>query len=172
MKLVTLHEPWATLAALGLKQIETRGWSADYRGELAIHAAKRKPRKEEILAIQYALGSTIIHTQAERDRIAQIDAVLDSIMDAELGCIKGVVTLTNCQKMVEAYRWCRESRPDEISIYDVNGIERALGLWQSGRFALTLENSKLLSQFVPFTSRQGKLLPVPSYTITAVRNNL
>lgn len=40
MKAITLHQPWASLIAIGAKQIETRSWPARYRGPLAIHAAK------------------------------------------------------------------------------------------------------------------------------------
>ena len=40
MKALTLTQPWATLAAIGAKKIETRNWSTSYRGSLAIHAAK------------------------------------------------------------------------------------------------------------------------------------
>lgn len=40
MKALTLTQPWATLVAIGAKKIETRGWKTDYRGPLAIHAAK------------------------------------------------------------------------------------------------------------------------------------
>lgn len=43
MKVLTLTQPWATLIALGLKQIETRSWKTNYRGILAIHAAKGFP---------------------------------------------------------------------------------------------------------------------------------
>lgn len=43
MKALTLTQPWATLVALGAKQIETRSWYTNYRGPLAIHAAKRFP---------------------------------------------------------------------------------------------------------------------------------
>ena len=40
MKAITLTQPWATLVAIGAKRIETRSWSTNYRGPLAIHAAK------------------------------------------------------------------------------------------------------------------------------------
>ena len=43
MKALTLHQPWATLVAVGEKRIETRSWSTDYRGPLAIHAGKARP---------------------------------------------------------------------------------------------------------------------------------
>jgi hypothetical protein len=41
MKALTLIQPWATLVALGEKQIETRSWDTKYRGPLAIHAGKK-----------------------------------------------------------------------------------------------------------------------------------
>jgi activating signal cointegrator 1 len=39
MKALTLTQPWATLVAIGAKQIETRSWATNYCGPLAIHAA-------------------------------------------------------------------------------------------------------------------------------------
>lgn len=38
MKALTLYQPWASLIADGRKTVETRSWSTQYRGELAIHA--------------------------------------------------------------------------------------------------------------------------------------
>ncbi len=43
MKALTLTQPWATLVALGAKTVETRSWRTNYRGILAIHAAKGFP---------------------------------------------------------------------------------------------------------------------------------
>ncbi|MFL5313070.1 MAG: ASCH domain-containing protein [Myxococcales bacterium] len=40
MKGLTLTQPWASLVAAGVKTIETRSWRSDYRGPIAIHAAK------------------------------------------------------------------------------------------------------------------------------------
>lgn len=40
IKALSLWQPWATLIARGLKLHETRHWLTDYRGPLAIHAAK------------------------------------------------------------------------------------------------------------------------------------
>lgn len=39
MKVLTITQPWATLVAIGAKQIETRSWPTHYRGPLLIHAA-------------------------------------------------------------------------------------------------------------------------------------
>lgn len=41
MKALTIHQPWASLIAYQFKRYETRSWSTDYRGALAIHAGKQ-----------------------------------------------------------------------------------------------------------------------------------
>ena len=41
MKALSLWQPHALAIGLELKPWETRGWSTDYRGPVAIHAAKR-----------------------------------------------------------------------------------------------------------------------------------
>lgn len=43
MKTLSLTQPWATLVAIGAKQIETRSWGTRYRGPLAIHASQGMP---------------------------------------------------------------------------------------------------------------------------------
>ncbi len=40
IKALSLWQPWATLVARGFKSRETRHWKTDYRGMIAIHAAK------------------------------------------------------------------------------------------------------------------------------------
>lgn len=43
MKFLTIRQPWASLVAVGAKTIETRPFSTQYRGPLAIHAGKVRP---------------------------------------------------------------------------------------------------------------------------------
>ena len=48
MYAITLHQPWASLIALGIKTVETRSWAVPTRlvGQtIAIHAGKRVVRK-------------------------------------------------------------------------------------------------------------------------------
>lgn len=40
MKALSLRQPWASLIAQGRKEYETRSWRTNYRGPLAIHAAR------------------------------------------------------------------------------------------------------------------------------------
>ena len=51
MKAFTLHQPWASLAAVGVKKMETRSWAppiADVNQRIAIHAAKRPAKIDEL----------------------------------------------------------------------------------------------------------------------------
>lgn len=57
MRAISLWQPYASAVALLLKGIETRGWSTDYRGPLAIHAARRFGGAEKRFAqVEHGLG--------------------------------------------------------------------------------------------------------------------
>ena len=57
MRAISLWQPWASAIAVGVKKVETRHWKTDYRGPIAIHAAKRWDRHQrEFAEIEYALG--------------------------------------------------------------------------------------------------------------------
>lgn len=45
MKTISIKQPWASLIAHGIKDIENRSWRTNYRGRVLIHAAKA-PVKE------------------------------------------------------------------------------------------------------------------------------
>lgn len=49
IKCISLHQPWATLVALGAKSYETRDWSPGnrWRGRLCIHAAPKPVTPQE-----------------------------------------------------------------------------------------------------------------------------
>lgn len=48
MRALTLHQPWATLVAIGAKRIETRSWHTAYRGLVAIHAGRHRPPMQHL----------------------------------------------------------------------------------------------------------------------------
>lgn len=47
-KTLSLHQPWASLLVHGIKRIEGRNWSTNFRGNLWIHATARRPEQELI----------------------------------------------------------------------------------------------------------------------------
>jgi hypothetical protein len=48
MKVISLLQPWATLVVIGAKKIETRSWNTKYRGDILIHASRRKIKINEL----------------------------------------------------------------------------------------------------------------------------
>lgn len=44
MRCLSIHQPWASLIALGPKRIENRTWATSYRGPLLIHASQMRGR--------------------------------------------------------------------------------------------------------------------------------
>lgn len=58
IKVLTLHQPWATLIALGIKQYETRDWATAYRGTVVIHAGKTFVPDERLRELLVNAGIT------------------------------------------------------------------------------------------------------------------
>jgi hypothetical protein len=44
MKAISIRQPWAHLVVSGIKTIENRHWSTDYRGVVLIHASVNRDR--------------------------------------------------------------------------------------------------------------------------------
>lgn len=88
MKALSLWQPWASAMCLGLKTVETRSWGSGYRGQLAIHAAKRWTRAEREFAqamglpIDLPLGAVV--AVGTLVAIHQTDAVRYRLGEREL----------------------------------------------------------------------------------------
>lgn len=86
MKAISLWQPFASAIPYGFKHIETRHWSTNYRGELAIHAAKKDtPELREIARIG---GIPFILPRGEVVAIVTLTDVLPSEVFA------GIITET------------------------------------------------------------------------------
>lgn len=81
IKALTLWQPWASLMALEHKKIETRSWKTNYRGLLAIHAAKRKMGTDEKELLRMAVMGAGIDIGIKYDDypFGEIVAVVDVI---------------------------------------------------------------------------------------------
>lgn len=49
---LSLHQPWASLLVHGIKRIEGRHWTTDFRGRLWIQATNKKPDPEVIVQLE------------------------------------------------------------------------------------------------------------------------
>jgi len=112
MKAISLWQPWASAIPIGHKRIETRGWSTNYRGLLAIHAAKRWTKEQrEFAAVERALGrlpqrlplgaiiavvtvEECLPTWQLRDRVHPIEKLYGDYGDGRFGwLLKNIVAL-------------------------------------------------------------------------------
>ena len=128
MKAISLWQPWASAIPLGYKRIETRGWKTNYRGPLAIHAAKRwAPDQREFASVQMRLGR--LPKRIPLGAIVAICRIVDCIPTDEI--------------MSQRIR------------YGVTAIERIYGNYDAGRYAWLLEDIRALPEPIGFRGGQG-----------------
>jgi hypothetical protein len=78
VKALSLRQPWAWLAAEGIKDVENRTWATRFRGEFLIHAAKTFDR---------AAYERLLH---------EAQVVLPAPGEFERGGIVGAAELVDC----------------------------------------------------------------------------
>jgi hypothetical protein len=155
MKILTLWEPYASFIKYKLKNFETRSWGTSYRGEILIHAAKRK----------YKIGSFEDTVANKVCQLAQWDNFDRRTLDfvgcshLPLGEIVAIAQLTDCIQMSEPF------------IEQQSEIEIACGNWQPLRFAWKFENIRPITQQILFRGKQG-LVNAPPEVIEQVQFSL
>jgi hypothetical protein len=125
MPAISLHQPWASLVAIGAKRYETRHWRAPARligQRVAIHAAARAK-----------------HPPLEDDSLKQIYAAFGGRL-AALSVPRGAIVCTATLAGVERV----EDVPHD-----------AFGDYSPGRFAWRLDDVRALAEPVAVKGRQG-----------------
>lgn len=146
MKAITIHQPYATLIAIGAKQYETRSWPTRYRGPIAIHAGKT------IDGI-YDLAREVHHRRIDGLPYAPFaHAVFDCLKESghypspftcaqfPVGSIVAIGELVDCYQM---------------GIDAPNANERLFGFWSVGRYAWKIANVEFLDTPIPVRGQQG-----------------
>lgn len=136
IRLLSLWQPWASLIAAGIKDVETRHWSTNYRGLIAIHAAKRPVDDDG-----RALITRLNHPALEGMKIPY-------------GAIVAVARLSDCTVIAE-------NNEGRVYCYIEGGhrlypslIERACGYWEQGRYAWILKDIGAIEP-IYINGRQG-----------------
>jgi hypothetical protein len=127
MKALTLWQPWASLVAAGAKTIETRSWSTDYRGPLAIHSALAADNLSLALHGSMKAALTVAGINPEA---------------LPLGKIVAVCYLSACL-----------STDEELP--DLPAWEFEFGDFSPGRYAWFLASIQALDFPIPVRGRQG-----------------
>ncbi|MDF5718208.1 MAG: hypothetical protein PUP93_31160 [Rhizonema sp. NSF051] len=129
MYAITLWEPWATLLAKGIKEVETRSWHPHKNMKLPqtilIHAASRPVKHSEL----YALYKELELIPPDRESFSR-------------SAIIGAIDFENYFLMTE-----------EI-IAQTSRFEKACGLWLPGRWGWNCSNPILFDEPIPCKGQQ------------------
>ena len=159
MKALTLWQPWATLIAIEAKTIETRSWYTNYRGPLAIHAAKQTTEDAVGLCVHEPFFGALIGSgfvRNEKNWTGQEYAQLDTTK-MPFGAIVATCELVYCIKIEKARKFYRNALPRMIDglWLPPDEPELSFGDYTPGRYAWILANVKALPEPIPAKGAQG-----------------
>lgn len=160
MKCLTLHQPWASLVAAGVKRIETRSWSTSYRGPLAIHAAKRSMNGDpDALGLWWSYHDALVrHEDLETWDTLPLGKVVATCELVDIVPMEAESTVNTREPVliIEGDRLWLSWGPDyfgEAQESDVTD-QRPVGHFAPGRFAWILADVKALDPPVAAVGRQ------------------
>lgn len=140
MKALTLWQPWASLVALGVKTIETRSWATRYRGELAIHAAKRPADPADMIRLvadnRDVFDRWLVAGLITEDRTADC---------YPMGAVVATCNLVACVSVGQLTTDGHEVTAEELSFGD----------YTAGRYAWILRDVRPVNPPVSVSGRQG-----------------
>lgn len=156
MKALTLHQPWASLVALGAKKVETRSWRTNYRGPLAIHAAKALPKSWAPFRSGYFLDA--LEHECGITEYGALD--LDELPVGAVLCVVNLVDVVRMEIDVPPYDY-------GLPGYSTTPQEHAFGEYGPGRYGWVFdldEQPMLLDPPIEWKGRQG-LWDLPSSSV-------
>ncbi|MDE2097934.1 MAG: ASCH domain-containing protein [Patescibacteria group bacterium] len=140
MKAITLTQPWATLVAIGAKHYETRSWSTNYRGPLAIHAAKGFPKWAQD-AMDHRPFYEVLHEQFQGYERGHVDEARGHVL-----------AIVNVTAYIPTSARASASTLANLGLTD---RELAFGDYSPGHFAWRLENVRRLPEPIPAKGALG-----------------
>lgn len=168
MKALSLWQPWASAMAAGSKTNETRHWRTNYRGPLAIHAAKRRVVDELIF-----FGSCWNWVGALGPLEATFGRDWKLWNELPFGAIVAIGNLVDCrptESFTQGELDVKRYQDDDVSkLY--GWTERQMGDYDLGRFGWVFENLRALPEPIPFKGSQG-FFEVPDELFNPVENSL
>eukprot|EP00397_Hematodinium_sp_SG-2012_P014498 GEMP01014740.1.p1 GENE.GEMP01014740.1~~GEMP01014740.1.p1 ORF type:complete len:738 (+),score=182.95 GEMP01014740.1:50-2263(+) len=99
-RVLSLHQPWASLIIHGFKRAEGRSWKTPYRGRLWIHAAAKPPDQETLAQLEHKYET--IYRQAG----LEIPKLPSETNGYPTSCLLGCVDFTQC--------WTQEEYTDVL----------------------------------------------------------
>jgi hypothetical protein len=155
MRALTIHQPWASLIAAGLKTIETRAWATKHRGQIVIHAGQQAA---QVPMVSMRLWAAAMDGQQER-------GVKEWTL-LPTGAAVAVAQLVDCVPMVHTTQprngHCLVVGDRRLILHgeptvpgrDVSD-QLPFGDFTSGRWAWLIEDIRPLPEPVPAQGHQG-----------------
>lgn len=140
MKALSLTQPWASLVVCGLKHIETRSWSTEYRGPLLIHASSKFPKEAKALCDAWPFSRALY----------SVGYTVDTL---PTGALLGTVDVRACVRA-------------DIALTGPVEPEQSFGDFSEGRWAWVLDNAYVWAKPVPFKGMQ-RIFNVPDEAVSA-----
>jgi len=139
MKALSLTQPWASLVAIGAKNIETRSWYSAYRGPVAIHASKGFPAT----ARQWCTFDLF-----EEALLAGGYENADELPVGSIVAVANLVAVRSTETLAEFFRQFADG------IKDIDGVVPApnevdFGDYSKRRYGLILDKVKRLGSPIP-----------------------
>lgn len=131
MKCLTVMQPWASLLVGGFKQHETRSWKPEYRGLVAIHAA----RKLDPVLVE------LCHQEPFRSALLRLG--YKGPAELPRGYVIGIVELVDILST------------NRIGPMDISEEERKFGDFRPGRYAWKMANPTRLPLPFVMSGRLG-----------------
>lgn len=176
IRALTIQQPWASLIALGVKSIETRGYGTPFRGPLVIHAGARAARLHEAEAAWDRVGLRY------DDLIATLYPARDRGADPlPLGAVVAVVDLVDVVPIIDgSLGWTEDSDTPPAAVVvswrsaamlvDTREIgsfpdltdQLPYGNFTPGRWAWILDNPRVIDPPIPAKGKLGPWRPDPA----------
>jgi hypothetical protein len=149
LRALTLHEPWSSLIAGGLKTIETRSWQTGHRGRLAIHSAKRRSgfnrggldvvRGLSLDQWQRLADHLAYYPPERHERLALVDP--EKADSYPLGCVVATCVLDRCLPILDM--------TPRVPRRHVRWHGTKLGVWDGDRLVRDLTAQAPFGDFTP-----------------------
>ncbi len=152
MRAISLWQPWASAVAVGSKTMETRHWATKYRGQIVIHAAKRRIIDE---LMRFNASWNWVGALSPLGAAFGKGSKLDDLLP--FGALVAVADLVDCRPTEDVRLGeidVKRYQPDDSSqLY--GWTERQMGNFDLQRFAWTFENIMPLPEPIPYKGGQG-----------------
>jgi hypothetical protein len=149
---LTLHQPWASLMAWGVKSVETRPWKVEYRGPMVIHAAKAfQPYAQQVCMMNLDIRRVLLAKMHEAGICRDNRITLGRLH--ELLPLGKIVATTRLVDVVTT------NKIDADRIF----AEFAYGNFAKNRWMWMCQDTKALARPIVYTGMQGLWYLDPAY---------